>query len=209
MKKAILAKKIGMTQIFLDDGKLLGVTVLLAGPCVVIQKKSVEKEGYNAVKVAFGAAKPKQITKPVKGQFKDADIEPLKYIKEFRLEDTDSLKVGDSINADIFTAGEKVDISGVSKGKGFQGSIKRHGFGRGPVSHGSKYHRGSGALSAGTFPGRVQKGRKLPGQMGNKNVTAQNLEIVRVIGEKNIILVKGPVPGANNSLLYVRDTVKE
>jgi len=209
LKKAILAKKVGMTQIFSDDGKLIGVTVLLAGPCTVLQKKTVEKEGYNAIKVGFGEAKLKQLTKPIKGQFEKVEQKPLKHMKEFKLDSIDSYNVGDKIEADVFKAGDKVDISGVSKGKGFQGAIKRHGQSRGPMAHGSKYHRGLGSLSSGTTPGRVKKGKKMPGHMGHANVTTQNLEVVKVVAEKNLILIKGPVPGVNKSLLFIRDTVKE
>jgi len=209
MQKAILAKKVGMTQIFLDDGKLIGVTALLAGPCTVVQKKTVEKEGYNAIKVGFCEAKRKQVTKPIAGQFEKADITPLKYLREFRLEDTNAYNVKDIIEADIFKPGDRVDVSGVSKGKGYQGAIKRHGQSRGPMSHGSKYHRGLGSLSSGTTPGRVKKGKKMPGHMGHRNVTTQNLEVVKVIPEKNLILIKGPVPGCRNSLVFIRDTVKE
>lgn len=208
MNKAILAKKIGMTQIFVENGKLVGVTVLQAGPCTVMQKKTAEKEGYNAIKVGYGEAKVKQVIRPVKGQFDKAGIAPLKFVKEFKLENIESYNVGDKIAADVFAAGDRVDISGVSKGKGYQGAIKRHNQSRGPMAHGSKYHRGLGSLSSGTTPGRVKKGKKMPGHMGHRNVTTQNLEVVKVDAEKNLILVKGPVPGARNSLVFIRDTVK-
>ncbi|MDR1688196.1 MAG: 50S ribosomal protein L3, partial [Clostridiales bacterium] len=207
-KKALLAKKVGMTQIFLEDGKLVGVTVLSAGPCVVIQKKTAEKEGYNAVKVGFGDVSLKQVTKPVKGIFEKAGVNPHKYLKEFRLDNIDSYNVGDRIGADVFENGDRIDVSGVSKGKGYQGAIKRHGQSRGPMAHGSKYHRGLGSLSSGTTPGRVKKGKKMPGHMGHRNVTTQNLEVVKVDAEKNLILVKGPVPGARGALVFIRDTVK-
>ncbi|MDR3092162.1 MAG: 50S ribosomal protein L3 [Clostridiales bacterium] len=208
MKKAILAKKVGMTQIFSDDGKLVGVTALTAGPCVVVQKKTVEKEGYNAVKVGFEDIKIKRTTKPVKGQFDKAGVTPLKFLREFRLEDITTYETGDTITADAFKAGERVDVSGVSKGKGYQGAIKRHNQSRGPMAHGSKYHRGLGSLSSGTTPGRVKKGKKMPGHMGARKVTAQNLEIIRVDAEKNLILIKGAVPGPNGALIFIRDTVK-
>jgi large subunit ribosomal protein L3 len=197
-----------MTQIFLEDGKLVGVTVLSAGPCVVIQKKTAEKEGYNAVKVGFGDVSLKQVTKPVKGIFEKAGVNPHKYLKEFRLDNIDSYNVGDRIGADVFENGDRIDVSGVSKGKGYQGAIKRHGQSRGPMAHGSKYHRGLGSLSSGTTPGRVKKGKKMPGHMGHRNVTTQNLEVVKVDAEKNLILVKGPVPGARGALVFIRDTVK-
>lgn len=208
MKKAILAKKVGMTQIFLEDGKLVGVTVLLAGPCTVVQKKTVEKEGYNSIKVGFADVKPKQVTKPVMGIFDKAGVAPRKYLKEFKLENIDSYEVGAVISADVFEKGDRVDISGVSKGKGYQGAIKRHGQSRGPMAHGSKYHRGLGSLSSGTTPGRVKKGKKMPGHMGHRNVTTQNIEVVKVDAEKNLILIKGPVPGARGSLVFIRDSVK-
>jgi len=208
MKKAILARKIGMTQVFTDSGALVGVTVLSAGPCVVLQKKTVDKEGYDAVKVGFCKAKQKHITKPVKGQFDKSGAEPLRFIKEFRFDDVSSYNVGDTIEVSVFAAGDKVDISGVSQGKGYQGTIKRYGHSRGPMSHGSKYHRGLGSLSSGTTPGRVKKGKKMPGHMGAASVTAQNLEIVKVVSEKNLIYIKGPVPGNNDGLLFLRDTVK-
>lgn len=208
MKKAILAKKIGMTQVFVEGGKLVGVTVLQAGPCKVIQKKTVEKEGYNAIQVGFGEVKVKHVTKPLQGHFAKAEVAPLKFLREFKLENVDAYEVGQDVTADVFASGERVDVSGVSKGKGYQGAIKRHGQSRGPMSHGSKYHRGLGSLSSGTTPGRVKKGKKMPGHMGHRSITTQNLEIVRVDADKNLLLVKGPVPGAKGSLVLVKDTVK-
>ncbi len=208
MKKAIMAKKIGMTQIFDEKGILIPVTVLEAGPCTVIQKKTVETDGYEALKVGFLTAKVKNVNKPDKGQFDKINAEPLKFIKEFKLEDCSAYEVGATIKADVFTAGDKVDISGVSKGKGFQGAIKRHGMSRGPMAHGSKYHRGLGSLSSGTTPGKVKKGKKMPGHMGAVNVTVQNLEIVRADADKNLLLVKGSVPGPKGSVLVIKDGVK-
>ncbi|GHU74545.1 50S ribosomal protein L3 [Clostridia bacterium] len=209
MKKAILARKVGMTQVFLDDGKLVGVTVLLAGPNTVVRKKTADKDGYDAIQVGFETAKIKQVTKPVKGQFDKAGIAaPLKVLREFRLDDTSAFEVGGEIKADSFAAGDKIDVTGISKGKGYQGAIKRHGQSRGPMAHGSKYHRGLGSLSSGTTPGRVKKGKKMPGHMGHVRITTQNIEIVRVDADKNLILVKGPVPGAKGALITVRDTVK-
>ncbi len=208
MQKAILAKKIGMTQVFSENGTLIPVTVLEAGPCVVIQKKTMENDGYEAVKVGFQDVQEKRVIKPKMGEFKKLNIAPKKVIKEFRLEDTSSLEVGALIEADVFGAGDKVDVSGVSKGKGFQGSIKRHGMSRGPMAHGSKYHRGTGSLSSGTTPGKVKKGKKMPGHMGAKQVTVQNLEIVRSDKEKNLILVKGAVPGSKGATLVIKNSEK-
>ncbi len=208
MQKAILAKKIGMTQIFADNGVLVPVTVLEAGPCTVVQKKTVENDGYDAIQVGFLDAKEKGTNKPKKGHFDKAGVSIRKVIREFRLEDTTSYEVGTDILADVFTAGEKVDVSGVSKGKGFQGAIKRHGMSRGPMSHGSKYHRGLGSLSSGTTPGKVKKGKKMPGHMGNKKITIQNLEIVRTDAGKNLILIKGAVPGAKGTVLFIKNSVK-
>jgi large subunit ribosomal protein L3 len=209
MKKAIIATKVGMTQIFSEKGVLIPVTVLEAGPCVVIQKKTLEKDGYDAVQVGFGDIKPKHVNKPKKGHFDATGQTPAKFLKEFKFEDASAYEVGQEIKADVFAAGERIDVSGVSKGKGFQGNIKRHGMGRGRMTHGSKYHRGVGALSAGTSPGKVPKGRKLPGQMGNKKVTVQNLEVVRSDAEKNLLLVKGAVPGPRGSVIFVKDSVKQ
>ena len=198
-----------MTQIFAKGGKLIGVTVLEAGPCVVVQKKTDEKEGYGAVQVGFSEMPARKVNKPLKGHFGKAGSSNFRFVKEFRLETADSYQVGDSITADIFKEGEYIDVSGVSKGKGFQGAIKRHGQSRGPMSHGSKYHRGLGSLSSATTPGRVKKGKKMPGHMGNKKVSVQNLEIVGVDAEKNIIMVRGPVPGPRGAILFVKNTVKE
>ncbi|MFV0503238.1 MAG: 50S ribosomal protein L3 [Lachnospirales bacterium] len=208
MKKAIMAKKIGMTQVFTDKGILVPVTVLEAGPCVVVQKKTMENDGYEAIKVGFGEIKESRVNKPKKGEFDKANIAPTKVLKEFKLENSSEFEIGQEIKADVFVAGDKVDVSGTSKGKGYQGAIKRHGMSRGPMSHGSKYHRGLGSLSSGTTPGKVKKGKKMPGHMGNAAVTVQNLEIVRADSEKNLILVKGAVPGPKGSLLVLKDSVK-
>lgn len=208
MKKAIVAKKIGMTQIFSDKGLLIPVTVLEAGPCVVMQKKTVENDGYSALQVGFGDAKAKQMNKPAKGHQDKAGAAYKKTLKELKLDDADQFEVGSEIKADIFAAGDMVDVSGVSKGKGYQGAIKRHGMHRGPMTHGSKYHRGLGSLGAGTTPGTVKKGKKMPGHMGAENVTIQNLEVVSADGEKNLILIKGPVPGAKGSIVVIKSTVK-
>ncbi len=208
MEKAIIARKIGMTQVFAEDGKLIPVTVLEAGPCVVTQKKTIETDGYEAIQVGFGEIKEKALNKPSKGHFAKAGVEAKKYLKEFRLNDVSTYEVGSFINADVFAAGEKVDVSGKSKGKGFQGAIKRHGMSRGPMSHGSKYHRGLGSLSSGTTPGKVKKGKKMPGHMGHVNVTVQNLEVVRADAERGIILVKGGVPGSKGTVLTIKSTTK-
>lgn len=208
MEKAIIARKIGMTQVFAEDGKLIPVTVLEAGPCVVTQKKTVETDGYVAVQVGFGDVKEKALNKPQKGHFAKAGVEATKVLKELKLDNAAELEVGHVIKADVFAAGDKVDVSGKSKGKGFQGAIKRHGMSRGPMSHGSKYHRGLGSLSSGTTPGKVKKGKRMPGHMGHVNVTVQNLEIVRSDADRNIILVKGGVPGAKGTILTIKSTTK-
>ena len=208
MKKAIIAKKVGMTQVFSETGNLIPVTVLEAGPCVVVQKKTMENDGYCAVQVGFADSKEKHVNKPQAGHFQKAGVTPKKYVREFRLEDTESYEIGAEIKANVFAAGEKIDVSGVSKGKGYQGAIKRHGQHRGPMTHGSKYHRGLGSLSAGTTPGKVKKGKKMPGHMGAVKITVANLEVVRVDAEKNLLLVKGAVPGPKGSILVIKDTVK-
>lgn len=208
MKKAIIAKKIGMTQIFTEAGLLIPVTVLEAGPCVVTQKKTVESDGYDAIQVGFGEVKEKNVNKPTKGHFAKAGVEPKKVLKEFRLDSISEYEVGQEIKADIFAAGDKVDVSGISKGKGYQGSIKRHGQHRGPMAHGSKYHRSLGSLSSGTSPGKVKKGKKMPGHMGSVSVTVQNIEVVRADSEKNLLLLKGAVPGNKGSVVVIKETVK-
>lgn len=207
MKKAILGTKLGMTQIFAEDGKVIPVTVVKAGPCAVVQTKTVETDGYESVVVGFGDVKEKALNKPMKGIFAKANVAPKKYLREFRLEDS-TLAVGDEIKAEIFEAGEKVDVSGISKGKGFAGPMKRWGLHRGPMSHGSGYHRGSGSMGACSNPGRVMKGKKLPGHMGVVKVTIQNLEIVKVDAENELILVKGAIPGNKGGLVTIRNSVK-
>ena len=208
MKKAILGTKIGMTQIFDETGKVIPVTVILAGPCTVVQKKTVETDGYEAIQVGYGEVKEKQVNKPMKGHFAKADTANKKYLRELRLEDISAYEVGTEIKADIFEAGEKIDVTGISKGKGFAGPMKRWGLHRGPMTHGSGYHRGSGSMGACSAPGRVMKGKKLPGHMGVKKVTVQNLEVVKVVADENIILVKGAVPGNKGGLVTVRNAVK-
>ncbi len=207
MKNAILGTKLGMTQIFAEDGKVIPVTVVKAGPCTVVQTKTVETDGYESVVVGFGDVKEKSLNKPMKGIFAKANVAPCKYLREFRLEEA-TLAVGDEIKADIFEAGEKVDVSGISKGKGFAGPMKRWGLHRGPMSHGSGYHRGSGSMGACSNPGRVMKGKKLPGHMGVVKVTIQNLEIVKVDAENQLILVKGAIPGNKGGLVTIRNGVK-
>jgi len=205
--KAILAKKVGMTQIFDSEGRAFPVTVMEAGPCTVIRKKTRQKDGYEALQVGFYAVKERKLTRPQKGQFSRAAVSPLRYIRELRIEPADIYAVGQQIKADIFKAGEYVDVSGVSKGKGFSGSIKRHSQHRGPMTHGSRYHRGPGSLG-GIAPARVFKGQTLPGRMGGEKVTVQKLKVVRVDADKNLLLVKGAVPGPRGSLLMVKNSVK-
>ena len=208
MKKAILATKVGMTQVFTEDGALIPVTVLQAGPCVVTQVKTVENDGYAAVQVGYADIREKLVNKPVKGQFDKAGVSYKRYIREFRFENAEDYKVADEIKADIFAAGDKVDATAISKGKGFQGAIKRHGQHRGPMAHGSKFHRHAGSNGAASDPSKVFKGKKMPGQMGNKKITIQNLEVVRVDAENNILLVKGAVPGPKKCLVTIKETVK-
>ena len=209
MKKAILATKVGMTQIFNEDGVLTPVTVLQAGPCVVTQVKTVENDGYSAVQVGFADIREKLLNKPEKGQFDKAEVPYKRYVQEFRFEDAENYEVKQEIKADIFAVGDKVDATAISKGKGFQGAIKRHGQSRGPMTHGSKYHRHAGSNGAASDPSKVFKGKKMPGQMGHVQVTVQNLEIVRVDAENNLLLVKGSVPGPKKSLVTIRETVKQ
>ena len=208
MKKAILATKVGMTQIFSDDGVLTPVTVLQAGPCVVTQVKTVENDGYSAVQVGFMDKREKLVRKPQKGAFDKAGVSYKRYVRELKLDDAQNYEVAQEIKADVFQAGEKIDATAISKGKGFQGAIKRHGQSRGPMAHGSKYHRHAGSNGACSDPSRVFKGKKMPGQMGHVRVTVQNLEIVRVDAENNLLLVKGAVPGPKKALVTVKSTVK-
>ena len=208
MKKAILTTKVGMTQVFSEDEVLTPVTVLQAGPCVVTQVKTVENDGYSAVQVGFGDIREKLVNKPKKGHFAKAGVTAKRFLKEFRLEDAESYTLGQEIKADVFAAGDKVDATAKSKGKGFQGAIKRHGQSRGPMAHGSKYHRHAGSNGSATTPGRVFKGKHMPGHMGAVRVTVQNLEVVSVDAEKNLILVKGAVPGPKKSLVMLKESVK-
>ena len=208
MKKGIIGKKIGMTQIFDEKGNVIPVTVIEAGPCVVTQVKTVETDGYDALQLGFGEVKEKHINRPERGHFAKSKIENKKHLREFRLESIEGVKVGDEIKADVFQVGEKVDIQGTSKGKGFQGVIKRHGQHRGPMGHGSMYHRRPGSMGATSTPGRVFKGKKLPGHMGRKTITIQNLDVISVDMDKNVILVKGSVPGCKGAILKIKSAVK-
>jgi len=208
MKKAIIGRKIGMTQIFDETGKVIPVSVVLAGPNVVVQKKTVDKEGYSAIQVGFEDIREKLVNKPEKGHFAKVNIAPKRFLKELRLEDAEKYNVGDVLKADIFAAGDKVDVSGVSKGKGYQGVIKRWNANRGPTTHGSKYHRAVGSMGASSYPSRTFKNKHMPGHMGNEKVTVQNLEVVRVDAEKNVILIKGGIPGPRKGLVIIKDSVK-
>ena len=205
--KGILGKKLGMTQIFTEEGIVVPVTVVEAGPNVVTQVKTVEKDGYNAIQVGFEDAKEKSLNKPQKGHLAAANVLK-KHLKEFRVDAVEEFTVGQEIKADLFAAGEKIDVTGPSKGKGFQGPIKRHGQSRGPESHGSRYHRRPGSMGACSFPGRVFKNKKLAGHMGSVKVTVQNLEVVRVDADKNLILVKGAIPGPKGSMVTIKEAVK-
>ena len=205
--KGILGKKLGMTQIFTEEGIVVPVTVVEAGPNVVTQVKTVEKDGYNAIQVGFEDAKEKSLNKPQKGHLAAANVLK-KHLKEFRVDAVEEFTVGQEIKADLFAAGEKIDVTGTSKGKGFQGPIKRHGQSRGPESHGSRYHRRPGSMGACSFPGRVFKNKKLAGHMGSVKVTVQNLEVVRVDADKNLILVNGAIPGPKGSMVTIKEAVK-
>ncbi len=212
MKKAILGKKLGMTQKFLPDGRLIPVTVIQAGPCTVVQKKTLERDGYEAVQLSFdtlaeGRVK-KLLNKPEQGHFEKAGVAPARHLREFRLEDAASYDVGQTVGVSVFEAGDRIDVSGTSKGHGFTGVIYRWNQSRGPMTHGSKYHRGVGAMAANSYPGRVFKNKRMSGHYGAERVTVQNLEVVEVDAERNLMLVKGSVPGAVNSLLLVRNTCK-
>ena len=208
MKKAIIGRKVGMTQIFDEAGKVIPVTVLEAGPCVIAQVKTVETDGYNAVQLGFGDVKESKLNNPEKGHFTKSKLPLKKHLREFRMDSVEDVKVGDELKADVFAKGDKVDIQGISKGKGFQGVIKRHHQSRGPMGHGSMYHRRPGSMGSTSTPGRVFKGKNLPGHTGRITVTIQNLEVVSVDLDKNVILVKGSVPGANGTILKIKQSVK-
>ena len=206
--KTLLGKKIGMTQIFAEYGTVIPVTVVEAGPETVLQVKTVETDGYNAVQVGFEDQKAHRVNKPMTGHFDKADVTPKKYIAEFRVEDGENYEVGQVITAADFEEGIKVDVTGTSKGKGTQGNIKRHGHHRGPMSHGSKHKRLAGALAAGTYPSRVFKGNAGPGRMGRETVTVQNVELVKVIADRNLMLIKGAIPGNKGGIVSIHDAVK-
>lgn len=206
--KAILGKKIGMTQVFADDGRLVPVTVVKAGPCLVTQIKTVEKDGYNAVQVGFEQVKPNKLNKPKVGGFKKIDRPPMKYLREFRTEGVPDLELASEYKADVFSAGDKIDVSGISKGKGFLGVIARWGQHRGPMTHGSRYHRRPGSMGACASPSKVMKGKRLPGRGGYEKVTVQNLEVIKVEPDKNLILIKGAIPGAKGHLVTLKQSVK-
>ena len=212
MKKAIVGKKIGMTQVFTDDGRLVPVTVVEAGPCKVVQKKTTESDGYEAVQVGFDTyaenRAQKLVNKPMAGHFKKADVAPTRYLREFRLDNVAELEVGNELTVAQFEAGEKIDVSGISKGHGFTGAIQRWNQHTGPMAHGSKYHRGVGSMGANSDPSRVFKNKHMPGHYGVERVTIQNLEIVKVDAERNLLMVRGAVPGSNGGLLIVRNSVK-
>ena len=209
MAKGILGKKLGMTQVFNAAGRLIPVTVVEAGPCMVVQKKTEDKEGYSAVQLGFGEKKAKRTSQPMKGHFSKAGVGPLRFVQEIRIspEEADQYQVGEAVNVSMFKEGEIVDVVGTSKGKGFAGVIKRYNFHRGPMGHGSMYHRRPGSLGA-TGPARVFKGRRMPGRLGGHRVTVQGLEIIKVDPEKNLLLIKGAVPGRNGAFVQVNNSVK-
>ncbi|MBR1968891.1 MAG: 50S ribosomal protein L3 [Clostridia bacterium] len=207
MQKAIIGKKIGMTQIFNAEGKVVPVTVVEAGPCSVVQKKTVDTDGYEAVQLGFGEVKEKHVGKPLKGHFAKGGVELRKVLKEFRLDEI-TLNVGDEVKADVFAEGEKVDVTGISKGKGYAGTVKRWGTHRGPMTHGSGYHRGPGSMGSCSSPSRVFKGKRLAGHLGCEKVTVQNLDVVKVDLERNLILIKGAIPGPKGGIVTIKNTVK-
>ena len=212
MKKAILGTKVGMTQLFLEDGRVVPVTVVEAGPCTVVQKKTVERDGYSAIQVGFktlSESRAKKLkNKPEQGHFKKAGVAATRYLREFRLEDAQNYEVGQLINVEVFAKGDAIDVTGTSKGHGYTGAILRWNQHTGPMAHGSKYHRGVGSLSANSDPSRVFKNKHMAGQWGHERVTVQNLEVVRVDGERNLLFVKGALPGPNGGLLMIRDSIK-
>jgi len=209
MVKAIIGKKVGMTQIFDEKGKVVPVTVIEAGPCVVVQKKTEENDGYDSVQLGFRDVKERKLTKPQLGHIKKAGVSAKRYLKEFRLDDTSSLNVGDEVKADVFSEGDKVDVTGISRGKGFSGVIKRHGAGRTATSHGGgPVHRHAGSMGAGSDPAKIFKGKMGAGQMGNEQVTVQNLDVAKVDSEMNMIAVRGAIPGPRGGIVYLKNTVK-
>ncbi len=210
MEKGIIGRKIGMTQLFTENGNVVPVTVVEAGPCTVIQKKTVENDGYNAVQLGFEDIREKLVVKPLKGHYDKADVAYKRVLKEFKLDNSESMNVGDVLKADVFAAGDVVDVTGISKGKGYQGTIKRLGFHRQPMTHGtSGYHRHQGSMGANSTPSKVMKGKGMPGHMGSEQVTIQNLSVVKVDGENNLIAIKGAIPGPNGGLVVVKTAVKK
>lgn len=208
MQKSLLGQKVGMTQIFNQNGNMIPVTVVLVEPNLVAQVKTVEKDGYDAIQVGYGMIREKLVNKPRQGHFNKAGIEFKRHLREFRLEDCSGYNVGDSLTVEIFSEGDKIDVIGISKGKGFQGTIKRWNGHRGPMSHGSKFHRSVGSMGASSDPSRTFKNKKMPGRMGGRRCTTQNLEVVSIIPEKNLVLIKGCVPGPNKSIIQIRNAVK-
>ena len=208
MNKAILGKKLGMTQLFDEEARLVPVTVIEAGPCRVIQKKTADNDGYDAVQIGFGEKKEKHTTKPMQGHFKKAGTAYMKYLREFKLDNSAEMNVGDEIKADIFAVGDKVDVTGISKGKGYAGTVKRWGTHRGPMTHGSGYHRGPGSMGACSTPSRVMKGKKLAGHLGVEKVTVQNLDVITIDAEKNIIAIRGSIPGPKGGMVIIKNSVK-
>jgi len=208
MRKSILGRKIGMSQVFDEEGKAVPVTVIEAGPCYVVQKKTTERDGYTALQVGFEEVRREKLNNPLRGHFKKHNVKPLRFLREIRVDESelDEYTEGQEIKVDIFSPGDCVDVQGISKGKGFAGGIKRHGFHRGPMKHGSKYHRRPGSLGA-KGPARVFKGRKLPGRHGGEKVTVQNLKVVKVVPDRNLLLVRGAVPGPRRGLLFIRSAL--
>ena len=208
MKNGLIGKKLGMTQIFWDDGSVIPVTAIEAGPCVVIQKKAGDVDGYDAIQLGFDRVKEKAVNKPLKGHFKKADKGSFRILREFRLESTDDYEVGSELKADIFEVGDYIDVVGTTRGRGFAGVVKRYGFKGGPGGHGSMFHRAPGSIGASASPSRVFKGKKMPGHMGNRRQTVQNLMVVGVRPEQNLILVKGAVPSSKNGIVLIKDSIK-
>ncbi|MTI84016.1 MAG: 50S ribosomal protein L3 [Firmicutes bacterium] len=207
MQKGILGRKVGMTQIFTDDSEAIPVTVIEAGPCVVVQKKTSQVDGYSSLQIGFGEKRERLFNKPIKGHFEKANLKPLRFLREIKIEDAESYEVGQEIKADIFNTGDQVDVVGTSKGRGFAGTIKRHNFHRGPMTHGSNNHRRPGSAGA-MGPAKIFKGRKMPGHLGVDRVTVQNLEVMKVDVEKNLLAVKGAIPGPKGGLVLIKNSVK-
>jgi len=208
MKKGLIGKKLGMTQIFWDDGSVIPVTAIEAGPCVVIQKKAGDVDGYDAIQLGFDRVKEKAVNKPLKGHFKKADKGSFRILREFRLESTDDYEVGSELKADIFKVGDYIDVVGTTRGRGFAGVVKRYGFKGGRATHGSMFHRAPGSIGASAWPSRVFKGKRMPGHMGNHRQTVQNLMVVGIRPEQNLILVKGAVPSSKNGIVLIKDSIK-